>query len=110
MQTYIEKMVNVSEKLGWTVDIGDNEFIFSKSSPQEQEFNVTVWAYDSLEEIIKEFESRCNNFDCSEETYNLLDNSGHGKGRLYNMRVLYNDIESCLKMMEDLRDKLSEIK
>lgn len=109
MKKDIEKMIEVSEKLGWSVEIYGNEITFRKHSPVGQDFNITVTT-DSLEEVVEEIQERCDNFDCSEETYLWLDNTGHGtNGAPYDMKDLYEDMESCLKMMKELYDELEKI-
>lgn len=110
MSKNIKKMIKVAEKLGWVVSINGNEFTFSKYSPAGQDFNIEIIAND-LEEVIEEIQERCDSFDCSEETYLWLDNTGHGKnGAPYDMKDLYEDMESCLEMMKALHDELEEIK
>ena len=72
------------------------------------DFNFEIIA-DSLDEAIEKIKERCDNFDCSEETYLWLDNSGHGaNGAPYNMKDLYEDMESCLEMMEELYEELKD--
>lgn len=106
MKKEYKKIVKIAEGLGWTVTIDGNEFTFSKYSPAEQDFNIEITA-DNIEEVIKEIQDRIDNFDCSEETYLWLDNTGHGaNGAPYDMRDLYEDMEACLEMMEELCDKL----
>jgi hypothetical protein len=74
-----------------------------------QDFNIKITAHN-LEEVIEELKERCDNFDCSEETYLWLDNTGHGTNSApYDMRDLYNDMEACLKMMEELLDGFMKI-
>jgi hypothetical protein len=106
MEKDIKRMIEVAEKLGWSVQIDSNEFTFGQCSPAGQDFNITITA-DSLEKAIKEIQERCDNFNCSEETYLWLDNTGHGtKGAPYDMKDLYEDMEACLKMMQELYDEL----
>lgn len=109
MKKDIKKMIEIAEKLDWSVQIDDNEFTFEKYSPAGQDFNMTITA-DNLEEAIEKIQERCDNFDCSEETYVWLDNTGHGtNGAPYDMKDLCEDMESCLEMMEELRDELEKI-
>ena len=80
--------------------------MFSKHSPAGQDFNIEITP-GNLENIINELQERCDNFDCLEETYLWLDNTGHGiNGAPYNMKDLYEYMESCLEMMEKLYDEL----
>ncbi|EQC1535464.1 hypothetical protein [Clostridium botulinum] len=109
MKKDIKEMIEVAEELGWVVSINDNEFTFLKYSPKGQDFNFDIEA-NSLEEAVEKIQERCDNFDCSEETYLWLDNTGHGtKGAPYDMKDLYEDMEACLKMMDKLRDELVKI-
>lgn len=105
----IKKMVEVAEKLGWSAERCQNEIILSKFSPAGQDFNITVTA-SRFEEAFHTIDERCEDFDCSEETYLWLDDTGHGKsGAPYDMKDLYEDMESSLKMLEELRDELKSV-
>ena len=109
MKNDIKKMIKVAEKLDWSVNVRENEFTFEKFSPAGQDFILSITA-DNLEEAIEKIQNRCNGFDCSEEAYLWLDNTGHGKnGAPYDMKDLYEDMESCLEMMEELHDELEKI-
>jgi hypothetical protein len=102
MEKDTKQVIEVAEKFGWSVHVDGNEFTFSKYSPQGQDFNMTIEANNS-EEIVDKIEERCDSFDCSEETYLWLDNTGHGtNGSPYDMKDLYEDMESCLEMMQEL--------
>lgn len=112
MKKDIKKMIEVAQELGWAVCVDKDEIEFSKNSPQGQDFNITITdtKTNSLESILGAIEEQCDEFDPSQEAYYWLDNSGHGtNGAPYNMGDLYQDMEDCLEMMEDLRDKLNEI-
>ena len=62
------------------------------------------------EEFSEQLQERYNNFDCSEETYLWLDNTGHGtNGAPYDMKDLYEDMEACEEMLRELACKLQEI-
>jgi len=105
----IKTIIKVAEKLEWSTKIEeDNYILFSKSSPAGQDFNIEIFTDNlDLEEIINQIEKKYNNFDCSEETYLWLDNTGHGKnGAPYDMKELYEDMEECLKMMNELLEEL----
>lgn len=109
MKREYKKLVKAAEDLGWTVNINKSDFTFSMFSPAGQDFNIELTA-DSLEEVISELKERIDSFDCSEETYLWLDSSGHGiKGAPYDMKDLYEDMEACLEMMEELYDALAEL-
>jgi hypothetical protein len=94
MKKGYKKLVNVAEKLGWSVRIDNKDFTFSKFSPAGQDFNIEITA-DDLEEVVEKIQDRCNSFDCSEETYLWLDESGHGaNGAPYDMKDLYEDMDN----------------
>lgn len=106
MNKDINKMIDVSENLGWSVQIDGNDYTFSQFSPAGQDFNIEVTA-ENLDEIINKIKERIDNFDCSYETYIWLDNTGHGQnGAPYDMKDLYDDMESCEKMMDELYEEL----
>ena len=105
----INKITEVAESLGWSVRIDKNDCLFSKFSPAGQDFNIEFKAED-LDEVIEKMKDRCDNFDCSEETYLWLDDTGHGaNGAPYDMKDLYEDMEACLKMMEELYETIEQI-
>lgn len=109
MKKFINKITDIAEDLDWSVNVNGNELEFSKYSPAGQDFNFCITA-DSLEEAVEKMNEYCNNFDCSEETALWLDESGHGtNGVPYDMKDLYEDMEACLEMMEELRDKIQSM-
>ncbi len=109
MNKDIKNMINTAEKLEWSVQIEGKDFTFSKFSPAGQDFNIEITA-NNLEEIIKQISKRCDNFDCSEETYLWLDKTGHGaNGAPYDMKDIYEDMEACLEMMKELYGELVQI-
>lgn len=106
MKTFIQKIIDVAESLDWTVNVDDNELEFQKMSDAGQDFNFTVTG-DTTEKIITEIREYHDNFDCSEETSLWLDESGHGKnGAPYNMKDVYEDMEQCNEMVEELYETL----
>jgi hypothetical protein len=101
------KFSNVAQRLGWKVDVNNDEYTFSKFSPAGQDFNFTVSG--SAEEVVREIKERVDDFDVSAEAYIWLDESGHGaNGAPYDMRDLYNDMEACREMMRELWRALSD--
>lgn len=109
MKKDIKKMIEIAENIGWSIDIDKNNFTFQKFSPAGQDFNIEITATD-LDEIVEKIRVKCDNFDCSEEAYLWLDNTGHGtNGAPYNMKDLYEDMEACLKMMKELYQELEQI-
>lgn len=109
MKKFLNKVIKVSKKLDWNVDVNGQDITFQKYSPAGQDFNVTITA-TNLEEVVDKLNQQCDSFDCSYETYIWLDNQGHGKiGAPYDMKDLYEDMEACLDMMKDLYDELNKI-
>lgn len=113
MEKWYEEMIKEAEKLDWSVDVDvdvdNSSFNFRKYSPAGQDFDTTIKA-NNLEEAVKQLQQRCENFDCSAETYIWLDNSGHGvTGAPHDMKDLYEDMEACLEMMEELSDEIKKI-
>lgn len=106
MKDYIKKIIDVAESLDWTVNVDDNELEFQKMSDEGQDFNFAVTG-ETTEKIISEIREYHDNFDCSEETYLWLDASGHGKnGAPYDMKDVYEDMEQCNEMVEELYETL----
>lgn len=106
MKNYIEKIIDVAESLDWTVHVDGNELEFQKMSDKGQDFNFAVTG-DTKEKIITEIREYQDNFDCSEETNLWLDEFGHGKnGAPYDMKDVYEDMEQCNEMVEELYNTL----
>ena len=109
MTKEIKKLINVAENLGWVVNSDKNDFTFSKLSPAGQDFNIEITA-ENAEKLIDEIKERCNSFDCSEETYLWLDNTGHGvNGAPYDMKDIYEDMEDCAQMIRELYNTFRQI-
>ena len=105
MKTFVKKIIDVAESLDWSVNVDDG-LEFSKTSDAGQDFNFTVTG-DSTEDIITEIREYHDNFDTSEEAYLWLDESGHGKnGAPYDMKDVYEDMEQCNEMVEELYETL----
>jgi hypothetical protein len=107
----IKKITDVADQLHWSAvyNFRDKEFAFQKYSPASQDFNMNITA-DSVEELSEKLYERYNNFDCSEETYIWLDNSGHGRnGAPYDMKDLYEDMEACQEMIRELAVAIQNI-
>lgn len=109
MKKGIERMVEVAEKLEWGVTVEDKYILFRKYSPAGQDYTIEIET-DSLKDVVKDLGKRCDNFDCSTETYYWLDQFGHGvNGAPYDMMDVYADMNACLEMMEELHDELKEL-
>lgn len=118
MSKGISKLLDIAEKQGWRfedTDYGDHKgYLFAKYSPAGQDFYFEL-SLDYKDEndtrcygdiLIDQLSEYIDGFDVSYETYLWLDNSGHGRsGAPYDMRDLYNDMESCMEMMQKLLDE-----
>lgn len=105
----LKKVIEVAENLDFVVTHDNGEFMFSKFSPAGQDFNIEISA-DTLEELSEKLNERYNDFDCSEETYLWLDNTGHGSnGAPYDMKDLYEDMEACEEMIRQLAVEVQNI-
>ncbi len=115
MKTLNERIKEIAENQGFAVDIvdngdGDYTFVFEKYSPAGQDFyfeadieeNNIQYLLDNIYDFYK-------NYDCSEEAYLWLDETGHGtNGAPYDMKEVYEDMEACEKYVLDLYDILIE--
>jgi hypothetical protein len=101
-QNELKKIISIEEKLDWHITDENGDFEIDKYSPAGQDFLIQLSA-DSIEEFVNELKGRYNNFDCSEEAYLWLDESGHGKnGAPYDMKDVYEDMEACKEMIGEL--------
>lgn len=104
-----EKIIEVAEKHGWSVYVEDESddnicFNFGKYSPAGQDFYVLAELENmEVDTLIDNLYARYSEFDVSSETYEWLDEFGHGtNGAPYNMKDLYEDMEACQEMIMDL--------
>lgn len=108
MKKWEDELKRVAKKLGWHFEKDELEITLSKDSPAGQDFHVVLEA-DSMDKLLFLLSERIDYFNVSEETYLWLDNREHGKnGAPSDMRDIYNDMESCVVMMEELYDELYE--
>lgn len=103
------KIIEVAEANGWSVYIEDESegnicFDFGKYSPAGQDFHVSAELENNEPDTLTDnLYARYSDFDVSSETYLWLDNDGHGKnGAPYDMKDLYEDMETCQEMIMDL--------
>lgn len=103
-----EILNQIAKELDWNVSFEDNEIVFQRYSPAEQDFFFKV-PNDCLANVILSIEKYRDSFDISYESYIWLDNTGHGKnGAPYDMLDVYNDIKDCYEQIGILQDKLVE--
>ena len=115
MDKRFEKIYEIAEREGWQVDCYyvNNEtevcFTFEKYSPAGQDFYFEVSVpneededtfYDNVADAIYAY---WKDFDVCYETYIWLDETGHGRnGAPYDMKDLYEDMQTCADMIHDL--------
>lgn len=122
-ETIKNKIERIAREAGWSVYIDEEtkdyiSYDFGKYSPAGQDFHVSAeLEHLEIETLMDNLNSRYSDFDCSEETYLWLDDTGHGKnGAPYDMKDLYEDMEACQEMIMDLykvfeesKDELAEV-
>ena len=115
MKTLNERIKELAESQDWFVDIIDNgdsryTFVFQKYSPAGQDFFFEVDIEENnIQYLLENIYDFYKNYDCSEEAYLWLDNTGHGKnGAPYDMKDVYEDMQACEKAVLDLYDLLIE--
>lgn len=115
MKTLNERIKEIAENQGFVVDIvdngdGDYTFVFSKYSPAGQDFYFEADIEENnIQYLLENIYDFYKNYDCSEEAYIWLDDTGHGtNGAPYDMKDVYEDLEACEKYVLDLYDTLIE--
>ena len=115
MKTLNERIKEIAENQGFAVDIvnncdGNYTFIFSKYSPAGQDFSFEAdMEENNIQYLLNNIYDFYKNYDCSEEAYLWLDETGHGtNGAPYDMKEVYEDMEACEKYVLDLYDILIE--
>ena len=104
-----EKIVELANTQDRKVDIVDNgdgnyTFIFSKYSPAGQDFSFeSDMEENNIQYLLDNINEYFSHYDCSEEAYLWLDETGHGKnGAPYDMKDVYEDMEACEQYVFDL--------
>ena len=115
----IDKIIEAADSEGWHVSIDkesldvDNHviFTFSKYSPAGQDFEFSAEMEDNeFSTLLDGIYSYYLDFDCSQETYLWLDETGHGKnGAPYEMIDVYNDMMACEQMVYELWNTLADL-
>lgn len=115
LQAMRDRIVEIAEENGWKVDVesndGDNfSYEFSKYSTAGQDFSFEAEMEDNnVYALLNNIKDYYDNYDCSYEAYLWLDNTGHGtNGAPFNMKDVYEDMESCEEMTFELWKSLSE--
>ena len=116
MDKRFEKIYEVAQSEGWTVDycyVDEEEteiiFSFEKYSPAGRDFYFEVSVPNDEDEYViycsvaDAIYTYWEDFDVSYETYIWLDETGHGKnGAPHNMKDLYEDMQACSDMIHDI--------
>jgi hypothetical protein len=86
----------------------DGEITFSKYSPAGQDFGFSVNA-NTLGELLRKIGEYHYYYDPSEEAYLWLDDTGHGRnGAPYDMKDVYEDMESCKEYIWEAYEIIEE--
>lgn len=110
------RLTTLSSKLGWSISFDkktssfDKENItFLKYSPAGQDFSFSVSA-DDFEDLSIEILEYHDSYDVSYEAYIWLDSWGHGvNGAPYDMRDVYDDMQSCKDSIYELYESVNEL-
>ena len=116
MKTLNERIKEIAENQGFAVDIVDNgdgnyTFIFSKYSPAGQDFSFEAdMEENNIQYLLDNINEYFLNYDCSEEAYLWLDDTGHGRnGAPYDMKDVYEDMQDCENMILELYNTFRQI-
>lgn len=116
-----EKIFEVIEHNNWGVEVvtedeNNIQLELERYSSTGHDFVIDIEvekSNDIIKEknnIITELQKYYDSYDVSYETYLYLDNTGHGKdGAPYDMKDVYEDLESCKEMLQELINELKEI-
>lgn len=95
-------LLKLLEAQDYTITIEDGVAEVGKYSPAGQDFHFCVDLGDNLDEFAYNALMVYQDFDVSAETYLWLDNTGHGtNGAPYDMKELYEDMETCQEYIRD---------
>lgn len=108
MKEEFKKLFEKIEELGWKVNVeSDTSVSLGKYSPAGQDFYIFVDLEDDIDDFIENIYTYYDGFDVSYETYLWLDDTGHGRnGAPYDMRDVYNDMETCKNNIYKLYQEL----
>ena len=106
---WFDEFISVAEESEWRAVMEEDHAEFGRFSPAGRDFWMEVTA-TSPGKLLEDMRNYIKNYDISAETYLWLDDTGHGKnGAPYDMKDVYEDMESCLNMVEELYSRLCEI-
>lgn len=109
MKQLSKKLIEKIKKAGFSVEENKSDYYFSQYSPEGQDFGFYIDKTDTLKDFTNAVYNYYEDYDCSEEAYIWLDDTGHGKnGAPYDMKDVYEDMEACKQYILDLYEILSE--
>ena len=106
-----KKLIKKIKSIGFSVKEYEDEYYFSQNSPAGQDFGfyINKTNIETIDDLAYAVYERYENYDCSEEAYIWLDNTGHGtNGAPYDMKDVYEDMEACEQYILDLYELLEE--
>lgn len=98
-----EDVVYYCEKLGWSVDLDEDDGIaeLRQYSPAGEDFSFTARCGD-LKEFVSDVEDYADNFDTDEHVRLLLNAKAHGFAGVPTARELVDDAEAIFDMLDNL--------
>lgn len=104
-----EKIKELAKSVGWTVlyDNDENSVEFATTSLFGCDYRFSV---ELNENIVESVHERFSSFDTSTEAYKWLDSNGHGaNGAPYDMKDLYEDMETIAEKLDELWQALENL-
>lgn len=104
-KNYIDKAIEIAEKLGWSVKVDETTMEFSKPSPcgQDFSFSVDLYSYGDMSDLYESINEYADDFDVDYESYLWIGSDGHGKnGAPYHIKDIVTDMEKVLESIEEL--------
>lgn len=106
MKNNFEKVCEIAEQLGWTVEECDGETAyFSQYSPAGEDFGFDV----SIENAAGEINAYYEHFDIDEHVGMWIDAKRNGTSGIPSIRELCDDAEEIGKMLEQLANAVCKI-
>lgn len=106
----MNEFLEYAEEMDWRYsaseypDNGETCVELQRSSPQDQDFIVTIWFETGNEcDFADKLEEYWRDFDPSEEAVNWVGPDGHGmNGAPYDLQDIINDMVDCKEMLREL--------
>lgn len=109
MEKWQENVIDVAEELGWYVSVESNYFEFEKYSSAGEDFifSIIATSLKQLQENLKEF---YETFDREDHVFKLLEAKRSGFAGVPDLDTLVEDSKDIENMLEELAEKINEIK